>query len=96
MEIPGPAYLIVGAVLIGVSFSLSNAGDRPLAKYTIFIFAGVVFWILGIMKFVTGKSEKVAQSTPHHHVPSVKYCPSCRSAVRVFDQVCFRCGQRFR
>ncbi|MBI4150492.1 hypothetical protein HY492_00010 [Candidatus Woesearchaeota archaeon] len=95
-KIPAFAYLLVGALVAYVSLRIGET-------FTFFFYVGLVFLGIGLAKLLIGfllrkketKTEKKLEqpAKPANHI---RYCPRCRSACRMFDYFCWRCGTRLR
>jgi hypothetical protein len=96
-KIPALIYLLVGAVVSYVSLRIGNT-------FTFFFYVGLVFIGIGLAKLLIGfllrkketKTEKKTLQQETKPVNHIRYCPRCRSACRMFDFFCWRCGTRLR
>ncbi len=96
-KIPALVYLLVGALVSYVSLRIG-------ANFTFFFYVGLVFIGVGLAKLLIGfvlrkketKNEKKVEQKSEKQTPHIRYCPRCRSACRMFDYFCWRCGTRLR
>jgi uncharacterized paraquat-inducible protein A len=95
-EIPGIIYLIVGGSITIASVFIDYK------KLALFILAGIIMAIVGVIKLVkqnrVTKQHKevhhtVAPPPTNHYRPAmVKYCPRCGTSGSIHDMYCSRCG----
>ena len=74
MKINGIIWFLVGVFMFGFSFFIAGKGS-DMQKLTLFIWTGVVFMIIGIIKTVLwvnamSKKPKLAKENFQHHQPT--------------------------
>ena len=72
-------------VFIAVSFGLATAiiGRGKGSSFWIWLIVGTVLPILGLLAVILFRSEKVEPE---------RQCPTCNKVVKLYVQVCPRCG----
>lgn len=92
-KIPSIVWIIVGAVMVGVSYRIGKSMD-------IFFYVGLLFLTIGIFKIIVGfiigdkkkKADKEAAEMKTHQFT----CPRCRTVVASDFRFCPHCGNRIR
>jgi len=97
-EIPGWVFIGIGAFVAVASLFFG------VRRFILFIVAGAVMVIIGIIKLMSEKKPKRKTHTTIHHVAPpptnhrqhhiVKYCPHCGISGNLGDYYCSRCGSR--
>ncbi|OYT31932.1 hypothetical protein DRJ22_01150 [Candidatus Woesearchaeota archaeon] len=88
MKIPAIAWIIIGLFISIVS---------GLIELKLFIWAGLVFIIIGIGKLIKEfalKEEKENKETKTQQ--KEYYCPRCKAKINPQSYYCQMCGQRLR
>ncbi len=100
--IHGGVYLFIGIFISAISFYFNSKG----MKFTLFIYAGIIISIFGLIKLLILRSKKekpVKQNNFQQQNQNiqkqqpqdmVRYCPRCRFELRKQDRFCSACGQR--
>lgn len=103
MKIHGVIYFLVGIFVVGFSYYITDSKDIDLQKFILFVWIGYLFIAIGAFKImarmIMKPKPKLAKENFSHNRRSnsprgMKFCSKCGSAVRSFDNFCFKCGSR--
>ena len=92
-KIPWYLWIIVGAVMFGISYRIGES-------LNIFLYVGLVFLVVGIFKmlvgFILGDKKKKAVKQAEEIRAQQFTCPRCRAVVASTYYFCPHCGTRLR
>jgi len=93
--ISGFIYLIVGLFVSGFSYYLNNNKGANLA---IFIYAGLVLAIIGVIKvgykLLKSRGLEPVKVRRVQESPVSAFCHNCGNAIKNVENFCTRCGAR--
>lgn len=97
-KIHGIAYLIIGIMILGLSYYIGQTKEG----FKIFIYAGLLMIIIGIIKLAIQRARSKKETKPSHHAATHKsayrplYCTRCGAVINPTDKFCYNCGNRIR
>lgn len=77
-------FVITGLILTFGSWMINRE------RFVLFFYAGFVFLLIGIVKFIYKKNKMPNKPT----YPNIKHCPRCRAPLRLDASFCYNCGGR--
>lgn len=105
-KIHGLAYLMLGIMISGLSYYIGQTKEG----FKIFIYAGLLMIITGVIKLATAWARSRKEETAKQHITQkhithhqtthpyshqrALYCPRCGTALNPTDNFCYNCGNR--
>jgi hypothetical protein len=92
-KIPWYLWIIVGAVMFGISYRIGESMN-------IFLYIGMFFIVIGIFKMLVafilgGKGRKAVKVSQEIRAQQFT-CPRCKTVIASTYQFCPHCGTRLR
>ena len=77
-EIPGIVWFFVGLFVLIASFLFGN--EPGIRKFTLFIIAGVVMILVGVIKMIANRKPREEKTA------GGRFCPKCGTGLGAFDR----------